>query len=362
VRGLQLGLGIKVILAGGTLVVAAAGSGAVAWKTIKATGNSTNTISNDDDDDEYSGGGGGGDDDEVVGNLDGWVLTVLAVGVAMGGLFSDYHQRQHRRRQKQRRRQRSSGSTGGDGGGDGGGGGGDGVAQVALSWCASSASLWLVGLGLVGVAWSRPSLDWLAWTRAGGSPIVAPLAFPSLDDWWQGLYRAALPQFPVTLLNAVIATSKMAEDLYPAKDRRLPLSVSGLSLSIGLTNLTGCGLGHFPSCHGCGGFAGQHRFGARSGSAMVLLGCVKMALAASLGRTLLSGVLGRFPSSVVGVLLAVAGAELAARSMVHQLSRKGGAVALLGAAVALSPWGTGIAFAVSLAAALAVTWWTGEPM
>ena len=98
-------------------------------------------------------------------------------------------------------------------------------------------------------------------------------------DMWSGLYRAALPQLPVTLLNAVVSTAKLTEDLYPER----PASVRQLSLSIGLMNAATCWLGHFPSCHGCGGLAAQHLYGARTGSSMALMGLLKMALALLFG-------------------------------------------------------------------------------
>ena len=56
-----------------------------------------------------------------------------------------------------------------------------------------------------------------------------------------------------------------------------------LSLSIGLMNAATCWLGHFPSCHGCGGLAAQHLYGARTGSSMALMGLLKMALALLFG-------------------------------------------------------------------------------
>ena len=70
----------------------------------------------------------------------------------------------------------------------------------------------------------------------------------------QGLYRAALPQLPVTLLNAVISTAKLADDLFPDDGlNRTPVPVSKISLSIGFMNSLSAAFGHFPSCHGCGG-------------------------------------------------------------------------------------------------------------
>ena len=69
----------------------------------------------------------------------------------------------------------------------------------------------------------------------------------TLADAWNGLYRAALPQLPVTLLNAVISTAKLADDLYGPSDDlgRTPVPVGKISLSIGLMNAASAAFGRF---------------------------------------------------------------------------------------------------------------------
>ena len=153
----------------------------------------------------------------------------------------------------------------------------------------------------------------------------------------------------MTLLNAVVSTAKLTEDLYPER----PASVRQLSLSIGLMNAATCWLGHFPSCHGCGGLAGQHKFGARTGSSMAFMGVLKMGLAVLFGPSLLRA-LEAFPSAVLGVLLAVSGVELATacRDMQHKADF---AVMLIGAGCVLK-LGTGIAFLAAVAASVAFRW------
>ena len=202
------------------------------------------------------------------------------------------------------------------------------------------ASLILFALGCVGVVLAAPPIE-LSLPRLP----LAPMPSITADDWWAGLYRAALPQLPVTLLNAVVSTAKLAEDLYPR--RRTP-GVGPISLSIAAMDLSSCPFGHFPSCHGCGGLAGQHHFGARTGSSMALIGIVKMAVAVLLSGSLV-GAFAAFPSSVLGVLLAVSGIELAA--CCHDISGKFDmAVMLIGAGVTLKV-GTGAAFLAAAAAA-----------
>ena len=76
------------------------------------------------------------------------------------------------------------------------------------------ASLVLFALGCAGVARALPAPPSL-----GLHSPLAPVPTVDAADWWHALVRAALPQLPVTLLNAVVATAKLAEDRSP----RLPL-------------------------------------------------------------------------------------------------------------------------------------------
>jgi hypothetical protein len=207
------------------------------------------------------------------------------------------------------------------------------------------ASLVLFAIGCFGVALAAPTLEL-------GFHLPIP-AVPTItrDDWWQGLYRAALPQLPVTLLNAVISTAKLADDLFPNDELgRTPVPVSKISLSIGCMNSASALFGHFPSCHGCGGLAGQHLFGARTGSSMIVIGAVKIALSILLGPNILAG-LEAFPRSVLGILLAVSGVELAV-SVRDQNDKTDVVVMLIGAGLVLKA-GTGVGFVISLLAAAA---------
>lgn len=104
-----------------------------------------------------------------------------------------------------------------------------------------------------------------------------------------------------------------------------------------------CPFGGMPNCHGAGGLAGQHKFGARHGASVIFLGVNKMVLAIALGGALLP-FLEAIPSSVLGVMLAIAGHELATTGLLvlvrstHSTStplRNDVAVALLTAAVIL---------------------------
>jgi len=82
-----------------------------------------------------------------------------------------------------------------------------------------------------------------------------------------------------------------------------------MGLSIGVFNLIGCLFGAMPICHGAGGLAAQHKFGARTGSSVIFLGTVKMIVAVFFGNFCIV-VFEAIPKSVLGVMLAFAGAEL----------------------------------------------------
>ncbi len=140
------------------------------------------------------------------------------------------------------------------------------------------------------------SLGW-----QGLSPSV-----PSWSDWETGLLLGAVPQIPLTLLNSVIAICALSGELYP--DKKIP--TRRMAASVGLMNIIGCWFGTMPMCHGAGGLAGQHRFGARSGGSVVMLGAAKMAIGVFLGSSA-AVILLAYPTSILGVLLCFAGIELA---------------------------------------------------
>ena len=217
------------------------------------------------------------------------------------------------------------------------------VALVSYGQKRLPASLVLFLMGLIGVFLARPAVSIVG----SGLPFAAvPSGLWDSGVWWRALYRAALPQLPVTLLNSVVATARLSEDLYPHK----PAGVNMIAASVGWMDFASCWFGHFPSCHGCGGLAGQHLFGARTGSSMALMGLLKMSLALLFGPSLLAA-LEAFPKGVVGVLLSVSGIELAVPCR-DMSGRRDMAVMLLGAGLVLSPAGTGIAFLASLCAAV----------
>ncbi len=132
------------------------------------------------------------------------------------------------------------------------------------------------------------------------------LALPTSAEWWTGLTRGAIPQLPLTLLNSVIAVCALSADYYPGRG----VSPKRMAASVGLMNLLCVPLGGMPMCHGAGGLASQHAFGARTGGSVVMLGVLKVAAGALLGTTLAAAV-AAYPASILAVMVIVAGLVLA---------------------------------------------------
>ncbi|KAI4179943.1 MAG: hypothetical protein L6R41_007551 [Letrouitia leprolyta] len=117
---------------------------------------------------------------------------------------------------------------------------------------------------------------------------------------------AALGQVPLTVLNSIIAVSALSADLLPSMPTP-PITIIGLSVA-GM-NLVGCWFGSMPVCHGSGGLAAQHRFGARSGASIIFLGLVKLLLGLFAGR-FAEDVFKGIPDAFLGIMLFGAGLEL----------------------------------------------------
>lgn len=126
-------------------------------------------------------------------------------------------------------------------------------------------------------------------------------------DWQVGVIDAGIGQLPLTTLNSIIAVVHLSADLLP----EVPTpSVSSIGISVAAMNLFGCWFGGMPVCHGSGGLAAQHRFGARSGASIVILGIFKLVVGLLLGESLVS-LLDRFPTALLTVMVIAAGMELA---------------------------------------------------
>lgn len=161
----------------------------------------------------------------------------------------------------------------------------------------------IVFLAGVILAFIRKPSIWSSLTLGPSTPQVLSISW---SDWKIGFVRGAIPQLPLSILNSVIAVCKLSADLFPDK----VVSPTAVSTSVGVMNLVGCWFGAMPVCHGAGGLAGQCRFGATSGAAVVILGTAKIVISLLVGSSLVA-ILSEFPIGLLGVLLFFSGVELA---------------------------------------------------
>ncbi|HEX2478181.1 MAG TPA: putative sulfate/molybdate transporter [Geminicoccaceae bacterium] len=146
------------------------------------------------------------------------------------------------------------------------------------------------------------------WPELGWAPAWPALVLPGLGDWQRALGSAVLPQLPLTLTNAVIVTAALAHDLFGERATRA--TPRNLALSSGLANLALAPFGALPMCHGAGGLAAHHRFGACTGLAPVLLGALLLGLGLIFADQA-GALLAVIPLAAVGALLLFSAADLA---------------------------------------------------
>jgi MFS superfamily sulfate permease-like transporter len=165
----------------------------------------------------------------------------------------------------------------------------------------------------------------------------------SWNDLLIGTVFLALPQVPLTLGNAVIAITEENNRLFPNR----PVSEGKIATSTGLMNMLSASIGGVPMCHGAGGMAGHIQFGARTGGAVVILGVVLLVTAIFFSSSV-GTFLRLFPTSILGVILFLTGAQLALGAC--DISKDKGERFVTVVTGALAVWNVGIAFIVGMAA------------
>ena len=164
-------------------------------------------------------------------------------------------------------------------------------------------ALLILGFGLavslaLGVS---PAADHLRW---GLRPPT--WYFPTLSDLTTAAWLLVIPQLPLTIGNATIATADAARRYFgPQAVRVRPRA---LLITMGLSNLLAGVVGGMPICHGSGGLTAHVRLGARTGAAPLLIGGLCLGTALLLDGGLLP-LLVLFPLPVLGVLLFYVGVQ-----------------------------------------------------
>ncbi|MHB9037780.1 MAG: putative sulfate/molybdate transporter [Armatimonadota bacterium] len=127
---------------------------------------------------------------------------------------------------------------------------------------------------------------------------------PSATDFWSALFLLVLPQLPLTLGNAIIATHDCSIKYFGSAGERV--TASRLATTIGLGNLTAGLLGGMPMCHGAGGMTAHYHLGSRTGATGVMLGSIFLVGGLAGGHLAATG-LSAVPAWALGLLLIYVG-------------------------------------------------------
>lgn len=163
-------------------------------------------------------------------------------------------------------------------------------------------------------------------------------------DFALGLVFLALPQLPLTLGNAIMATADENNRLFP--DRAV--NENKLSTSTGALNLFSSSVGGIPMCHGAGGMAGHVAFGARTGGATVILGGILLLLALFFSGSVQT-LFAILPKAILGVILFLTGAQLALGAC--ELSKDKGERFITLVTAAFCVWNVGLGFLAGMVGA-----------
>ena len=140
-----------------------------------------------------------------------------------------------------------------------------------------------------------------------GPALTLPtFTFFGLKDVWNALLLAGFAQVPLTIGNAVIATTSLIREYWP---ERTDINENKLALSHGVMNLIVPFWGGMPMCHGAGGLAGQYFFGARTGGANILEGIFEIVLGLFFAGSI-AVLFTAFPQAIIGAMLLLVGVEM----------------------------------------------------
>jgi MFS superfamily sulfate permease-like transporter len=220
--------------------------------------------------------------------------------------------------------------------------GGVALTLLLLSSRRFPAMLALLGYGIIVAFIQRPELF------GELSNLSVRFRLPELTfgqvSWREllsGMVILGLPQAPLTLGNAVIATVSENNRYFP--DRKV--TAKTISIDHGIMNLISTCIGGIPMCHGAGGMAGHIRFGARTGGALVILGVIVLLIGLFLSDSV-TLLLQIFPRPILGVILFFAGVELSLVVQDIKLKKQNLFVLVVTAGTAM--WNMGVAYLAGL--------------
>jgi MFS superfamily sulfate permease-like transporter len=200
----------------------------------------------------------------------------------------------------------------------------------------------LLAFGAAVGAIARPDLlGSLADASIGLKTPSLALTDISWNQVFVGVVLLALPQIPMTLGNAVIAVTAENNRLFPHR----PVTEDRVAVSTGVMNLFSGAVGGVPMCHGAGGMAAHMAFGARTGGSVVILGVLLLVLALFFSASV-EALFQLFPAAVLGVVLFLAGVQLAVGSSVLPAARGERVIVLVCAALCM--WNVAAGFVAGL--------------
>lgn len=132
-------------------------------------------------------------------------------------------------------------------------------------------------------------------------PVIAEMPVLRIPEWTDiltGFLILALPQIPLSIGNSIIATQRVASDLFPEKK----LSLRKISLTYSIMNLINPFIGGIPVCHGSGGIAGHYAFGARTGGSVLIYGSIFLTIGLFFSSSF-QAIVNIFPLPVLGIIL-----------------------------------------------------------
>jgi hypothetical protein len=152
-------------------------------------------------------------------------------------------------------------------------------------------------LVVLGVGWSLCFGLGFARLVDGVGFALPKFEIPTWAAITEGFVLLALPQIPLSLGNAILATKQTAADLF-----QRDISVRRISFTYAVMNLASPLFGGIPTCHGSGGMAGHHAFGGRTGGAVIIEGLMYVFLGLVFGAGF-DALIGVFPRPLLGVIL-----------------------------------------------------------
>jgi SulP family sulfate permease len=176
------------------------------------------------------------------------------------------------------------------------------VALIVVGWAAEkrhygyAIGVLAAGVGVT-VVFVQPDLSGLHLTLPGS-------ALPHLDEFGRAFWLLVIPQIPLTIGNAVVATSDVARVYFPDRGKRVTPGRVCFSAAIG--NIGSALIGGMPMCHGAGGLTAHYRLGARTPAMNVMLGSFFLFCGLFLAHDM-AALFGALPVWVLAAFLAYAG-------------------------------------------------------